>query len=59
MKLLDKSYVISLIVIAAICAFVGMTAGNLGNTAVALGACIAACLSASLVVVFGLVQWKK
>lgn len=59
MKLLDKGYVISMIIIAVASAFVGMVAGNMGSTSLAIGACITSCMSAMVVVIYGLIQWKK
>ncbi|MFI3327393.1 MAG: hypothetical protein R3Y35_14665 [Clostridia bacterium] len=59
MKTLEKSYVISLITIAVITAFVAMWATRLGNMNLSTGSSVASCLSACVVVIYGLVKWEK
>lgn len=56
---LDKSFILTLIVLAAVAALIGMVSGPFGYEEVSIGASMSACLICLLIITFGLINWKK
>lgn len=57
--LLDKSFVLTLIVLDAIAILIGMVSGPFGYDAVSIGASLSAGIISLVIVIYGLASWKK